>query len=100
MFDGNPKASYFMTETMIVQKIAHILASLCDGKWLAYLFSVLRKISYKLKKMGKMQNVFFITLFAQKKPERGSFEVSLCLKQSLHKPRKINETMNHMGSQS
>ena len=54
----------------------------------------------QVEKNGKNAEVFFITLFAQKKPERGSFEVSLCLKQSLHKPRKINETMNHMGSQS
>ena len=37
-----------MTETLIVQKVAYILASFSEGDWFSYLFSVLRKISYKL----------------------------------------------------
>ena len=67
IFGRNPKASYIMTETLIVQKVAYILASLCEGEWFSYLFSVLRKISYKLeKKMEKIQKKIFITLFAKK----------------------------------
>ena len=53
IFGRNPKASYFMTETLIVQKVAYILASLCEEELFSYLFSVLRKISYKLEKNGK-----------------------------------------------
>ena len=53
-----------MTETLIVQKVAYILASRCEGEWFSYLFSVLRKISYKLEKTEKNQKSFFITLFA------------------------------------
>ena len=55
-----------MTETLIVQKVAYIVASLCEGEWFSYLFSVLRKISYKLEKMGKIQKNFFTNLFAEK----------------------------------
>ena len=55
-----------MTETLIVQKVACILASLCEGEWFSYLFSVLRKISYKLEKMERIQKKFFITLFSKK----------------------------------
>ena len=63
IFGRNPKATYFMTETLIVQKVAYILASFCEGEWFSYLFSVLRKISYKLEKMEKNSEKFFITLF-------------------------------------
>ena len=52
-----------MTETLIVQKVAYILASFCEREWFSYLFSVLRKISYKLEKMEKNSEKFFITLF-------------------------------------
>ena len=55
-----------MTETLIVQKVAYIIASRCEGEWFSFLFSVLRKISYKLEKMEKIQKNFFITLFAKK----------------------------------
>ena len=41
---------YLMTETLIVEKLAYILASLCEGEKLLYLFLVLRKISHNLKK--------------------------------------------------
>ena len=50
IFGRNPKASYFMTEALIVQKVAYILASLCEREWFTYLFLDLRKISYKLEK--------------------------------------------------
>ena len=82
-----------MTETLIVQKVAYILASLCEGEWFSNLFSVLRKISYKLEKDGKNSNIF-ITLFTQNNPQRKNFDVIFSLKRSLHKLRKINETKN------
>ena len=69
-----------MTETLIVQKVAYILASLCEGEWFSYLVLVLRKINYKLEKNGKN---------SEKK-----FDIAFSLKRSLHKPRKTNETMN------
>ena len=69
-----------MTETLIVQKVAYILASLCEGEWFSYLFLVLRKISYKLEKNGKNSEK--------------NFDITFSLKRSLHKPRKIKETMN------
>ena len=94
IFDRNPKASYFMTETLMVPKIAYVLASLCKGEWFSYLFSVLRKISYKLEKKEKFQENFFITLFAKKIQSEKKFDIIFSLKRSIHKPRKINETMN------
>ena len=36
-FGRNPKASYFMTETLIVQKVANIFASLWEGECFLYL---------------------------------------------------------------
>ena len=62
-----------MTETLIVQKVAYVLDSLCEGEWFSYLFPVRRKISYKLEKMEKIQKKLFITLFAKKNPERKKF---------------------------
>ena len=59
IFGRNPKASYFMTETLIVQKVADILASLCEGEWFSYLFPVRRKISYQLEKNGKNSEKIF-----------------------------------------
>ena len=43
--------------------------------------------------MEKIPKKKFITLFAQKNPEQKN-EVDYSLKRSLHKPRKLNETMN------
>ena len=63
-FWQKPKASYFMAETSIVQKVAYILASLRSEK----------KISYKLE---KIQKNFFITLFARKKSRRKGISTSL-----------------------
>ena len=83
-----------MTETLIVQKVAYILASLCEGESFSYQFPVRRKISCKLEKMGKIQKNFFITLFAKKTQSENNFDITFNLKRSLHRPRKINETMN------
>ena len=44
--------------------------------------------------MEKNQKNFFITLFADENPERKKIDITFSLKRSLHKPRKINETMN------
>ena len=44
-----------MTETLIVQKVAYILASLCEGEWFSYLL----KVSYKLEKNGKNAEKIF-----------------------------------------
>ena len=93
-FGRNPKASYFMTETLILQKTAYILALFSEGEWFSYLFSVLRKISYKLEKTEKKFRIFFIDLFAKKIQSEKKFDITFRLKRSLHKPRKINGTMN------
>ena len=90
----NPKGSYLMTETLIVQKVAHILASLFEGEWFSYAFSVMRKISCKLEKDGKNSQFFFITSFAHKIQSEKNFVVLFSLKGSLHEPRNITETMN------
>ena len=80
-----------MMETLIVQKVAYILASLCEAEWFPYLFSVLRKISYELeKKMEKIQKKFFITLLAKKIQSEKNLDITFSLRRSLHKPRKIN----------
>ena len=60
----------------------------------SYLFSVLRKISYKLEKNGKNSEKFFHYLFAKKIQSEKNFDITFSLKRSLHKPRKINETIN------
>ena len=83
-----------MTEFLIVQKVAYILASLCEGEWFSYLFPVRRKMSYKLeKKWKKNQKKFFITLLKKIQSEK-NYDIIFSRKRSLHKPRKINETMN------
>ena len=46
------------------------------------------------KNWKKIQNNFFITLFAEKIQSEKNFDIVLSLKRSLHKLRKINETMN------
>ena len=43
--------------------------------------------------MEKIQKLF-ITLFAQKKPERKKIDVTFSLTRCLHKLRKINQTIN------
>ena len=44
--------------------------------------------------MEKIQKNNFITLFVEKNPERKNFDINSSLKRSLHKLRKVNETMN------
>ena len=83
-----------MTETLIVQELAYVFAYLCEGEWFSYLFSVLTKISNKLEKMERIQKKFFITLFAKIIQTEKNFDITFCLKRSLHKRRKSNETMN------
>ena len=84
-----------MTKTLIVQKLAYILASLCEGEWFSYLFPVRRKISYKLEKNGKnSEKNFSLHRFLKNFQDEKIFDITFSLKRSLHKPRKINETMN------
>ena len=45
-------------------------------------------------KMEKIQKKLFITLFAEKKQSEKSFDVTFSLERSLHKLRKINESLN------
>ena len=82
-----------MSDTLREQKVAYILASLCEREWFSYPFSVQRKISYKLEKRKKIRN-FFHYLFAKKIQSERKFDITFSLKRSLHKPRKIKETMN------
>ena len=44
--------------------------------------------------MEKMQKKIFINLFAKKIQSEKKFDFVFILKRSLHRPRKINETMN------
>ena len=44
--------------------------------------------------MEKFHKNFFITLFAQNNPVQKNFDAIFSLKRSLHKPRKICETVN------
>ena len=46
------------------------------------------------KRMEKNQKNFFIILFAKKIQSEKKFDITFSLKCSLHKPRKIEETMN------
>ena len=95
IFGRNPNASYFfMTETLMVQKVAYILASLCEEERFSYLFSVLRKIGYTLGKNGQNSEKNFITLFVQKIQSEKTFDVTFGLNRTLQKPRKTNEIMN------
>ena len=57
-------------------------------------FQFLEKSATNWKKMEKTQKNFFITLFAKKTHSEKKFVITFSLKRSLHKPCKINETMN------
>ena len=52
------------------------------------------KISYELEKNGKNAEKIFNNLFAKKIQSETKFDFDFILKRSLHRPRKINETMN------
>ena len=73
IYGKNPKVSYFMTETLIVQKEAYKFASYCKGEW----FSVLRKSSYKLEKNGKFSENIFHYLICLKKSRAKIISTSL-----------------------
>ena len=61
-----------MTETLMVQKVAYIFASLCEGEGFSYLCPVLRKNSENLgKKEKKIRKTFAI--LCSKNPERKKF---------------------------
>ena len=86
-----------MTETLIVQNVAYILASLSEGEWFSYLYSVQRKFSYKLDKMDhihKLSHSYHHFICSKNIESETNFDVIFGLKRSLHKLRKINETMN------
>ena len=48
-----------MTETLIVQKIAYILASICEGEWFRIYFQFREKLATNWKKIGKNSEIFF-----------------------------------------
>ena len=54
-----------MTETLLVQNLADILAVYLEGEWFLYLSSVLRNMSYKCEKIFRH---FFSSIFLPKKP--------------------------------
>ena len=84
-----------MTETLILQNVAYLLASRCEGERFSYLFSFLRKIKYKLDKNGKNSGKNFSLRYLFKKIQSENIvDVTLGLNRSLHKPRKLNETLN------
>ena len=92
IFGRNPKSSYLTTETLMIQKLAYVLASFCEGEWLSYLFSVLRKIRYNLgEKIGKFSNFPFTISIC---PERKNFDVTFSLERSLQNPVTLYQTMN------
>ena len=60
-----------MAKTLIVQKVANILASLCEGEWVfVSIFSSEKNQLQVGKKLEKLHKYVLITLFAQKNPER------------------------------
>ena len=59
-----------VTETLLVQNLAYILAVCLEGEWFLYLSSVLRKMSYKRDKKFRH---FFSSLFLPKKPSLKKF---------------------------
>ena len=95
IFGKKTKASYLMTETLMVQKLAYILASRCDEELFSYLFSFLKKSAKKLKKELEIFKIlFFISIFAQKN-QNGKFLV-FSLRRSLQNPRTFYKVMNHI----
>ena len=62
---------------------------------MVFVFIFSSQKSYKLEKtMEKTQKNFFITLFAKKFQSEKKFDITFSLKRSLHRFRKINQTMN------
>ena len=48
-----------MTETLMVQEVAYILAVFLEGEWFLYLLSVLRNNSHKLEKNSTFLSSYF-----------------------------------------
>ena len=46
------------------------------------------------KKLKKIRKNFSLLFLLKKNPEQKNYDITFSLKCSLHKPRKINETMN------
>ena len=65
IFSRKTIASYVMTETLLVQNLAYILAVCLEGEWFLYLSSVLRNMTYNWEKIFRH---FFSSLFLPKKP--------------------------------
>ena len=65
IFGRNLKASYFKTETLMVRKVAYVLASLCEGEWFSYLFSS-EKNQLQVGKSEKIQNLFYCFICSKK----------------------------------
>ena len=82
----------------MVQKLSYILVSVCRLEWFWYLFSVLRKICYKLEKSINNQKIFFINSFAQKTQSKKFLDVTFGLKRIQHKRRNTYETMKPIFS--
>ena len=78
-----------MTKFLIIQKIAYIFASFCEGEWFLYLFSFRRKIIYKLEKNWIMFN--FLSLYLPKKQERKKIDVTFSFKRSLQNTVQITK---------
>ena len=80
-----------MTETMLVQNLAYILAVYLEGEWFLYLSSVLRNMSYKWEKIFRH---FFHPYFAQKTKSEKKFDANFDRKCSLWNVCKLHETMD------
>ena len=64
------KASYLMTETLLVQKLSRSHGLFLEREWFLYHSSVLRNISYELEKNVRL-------FFAQKNQNEKQFDVFL-----------------------
>ena len=80
-----------MTETLLVQNLAYILAVYLEEEWFLYLSSVLRKMSYKWEKNF---DIFFIHFFAQKTKSEKNFDANFERKCNLWNACKLHETMD------
>ena len=81
-----------MTETMLVQNLAYILAVYLEGELFLYLSSVLRNMSYKWEKNFRH---FFSSIFLPKKRSlKEIFDANFERKCSLWNACKLHETMD------
>ena len=66
-----------MTETLMVQKVAFILASLSEGEWFSHLFSVLKKNQIQFGKKDKFKKKNFQYFICSKKSTAKKLSTSL-----------------------